>query len=160
MGITQGDENGMIDELIRASQASASALHALRTAAAAGIKESEALPLLREAVCRKLMIRDDSQNDIRKLIIMSIKRQELSSSGLPDAVIESRIRRYDCHQTSLVVQKKVLLFLFIEHELGIHLSDDEATEIETLPQLAHTIVHHMSHGGKEAGAQDGPRYTK
>ena len=65
------------------------------------------------------MIQEDTQTDIRKLVIISIKRQDLRKGNLPDEVIQREIKKYDCHQTSLAVQKKVLLLMFIERELGI-----------------------------------------
>ena len=40
-------------------------------------------------------------------------------------MIQREIKKYDCHQTSLAVQKKVLLLMFIERELGIAMEDDE-----------------------------------
>ena len=67
---------------------------------------------------------DDSETEetnIRRLVIMSIKRQDLKSQNLPDAVIEKQIRRYDCHQTSLAAQRKVLLILFVKRDWGFTL---------------------------------------
>ena len=77
------------------------------------------------------MIQEDTQTDIRKLVIISIKRQDLRKGNLPDEVIQREIKKYDCHQTSLAVQKKVLLLMFIERELGIAMEDDEPRTLRT-----------------------------
>ena len=93
------------------------------------------------------MIQEDTQTDIRKLVIISIKRQDLRKGNLPDEVIQREIKKYDCHQTSLAVQKKALLLMFIERELGIAMEDDEASDIENLDELADAVIRHLK-GGK------------
>jgi acyl carrier protein len=45
------------------------------------------------------------------------------------------------------VQKKVLLLMFIERELGIAMEDDEASDIENLDELADAVIRHLK-GGK------------
>lgn len=74
--------------------------------------ENTIKPLLKKAVCCKLMIPEDETDDIRKLIILSIKSRNKEDASLPDQVIQSKIEKYDCHQSNLVTQKKTLLHTF------------------------------------------------
>ena len=96
--------------------------------------------LLKKAVCCKLMIAEDEADEIRKLVILSIKQQNKEDAALPDHVIQSKIEKYDCHQSSLVSQKKTLLILFIERELGLHFSDEEAIKIKTIDDLCSAVI--------------------
>ena len=97
-------------------------------------------PLLKKAVCCKLMIPEDETNDIRKLIISSIKSRNKENASLSDQVIQSKIEKYDCHQSNLVTQKKTLLILFIEKELGIHFTDEDAVEIASIDDLCRMVI--------------------
>ena len=47
-------------------------------------------------------------------------------------MLEKRIHQYDCHQTSLVTQMKVLFVMYVEQKLDIQLEDDEVTAAEDL----------------------------
>ena len=93
---------------------------------------------LKCAVCFRLMIDAGTADtdDLRKLCILSIRRQMPEHEGVSDREIVRQIEKYDCHQANLVAQKKVLLMLYIESALGIHLADDEATEVLTVKDLA------------------------
>lgn len=93
---------------------------------------------LKHAVCFRLMIDAGTADtdDLRKLCILSIRRQMPEHEGVSDREIVRQIEKYDCHQTNLVAQKKVLLMLYIESALGIHLDDDEATDVLTVKDLA------------------------
>lgn len=97
---------------------------------------------LKSAVCLRLMIPEEEADtdDLRKLCILSIRMQSGSGSGLPESVIRNQIEKYDCHQTNLVTQKKVLLMLYIERILGVTLQDRQAAEICTLKELAETLA--------------------
>ena len=110
-------------------------------------KMEELLPLLRRAVCAKLMIEEQEEYNLRNLVVISIKTQDRKAGNLSDEVIRSQIKKYDCHQTSLVVQKKVLLLMYIERELGIHMSDEDATSVETLEDLAETAAVYLRKKG-------------
>ena len=133
----------MIDEIVKSTREASAVLDRIKSMPCEGLEKEVILPLLRKAVNLKLMIQEDTQTDIRKLVIMSIKRQ----GNLPDEVIQREIKKYDCHQTSLAVQKKVLLLMFIERELGIAMEDDEASDIENLDELADAVIRHLK-GGK------------
>lgn len=109
----------MIDEIVKSTREASAVLDRIKSMPCEGLEKEVILPLLRKAVNLKLMIQEDTQTDIRKLVIISIKRQDLRKGNLPDEVIQREIKKYDCHQTSLAVQKKVLLLMFIERELGI-----------------------------------------
>ena len=93
---------------------------------------------LRNAVCSRLMIDAEKAetDDIRKLCILSIRRQMSENVGLSDREIVRQIEKYDCHQTNLVTQKRVLLMLYVERELNIQIGDDEAVDISTTEDLA------------------------
>ena len=134
----------MIDEIVKSTREASAVLDRIKSMPCEGLEKEVILPLLRKAVNLKLMIQEDTQTDIRKLVIISIKRQK---GNLPDEVIQREIKKYDCHQTSLAVQKKVLLLMFIERELGIAMEDDEASDIENLDELADAVIRHLK-GGK------------
>ena len=108
--------------------------------------EKTVKPLLKKAVCCKLMISEDETDDIRKLIILSIKSRNKEDASLPDQVIQSKIEKYDCHQSNLVTQKKTLLILFIEKELGIHFTDEDAVEIASIDDLCRMVIKYGKMG--------------
>ena len=130
----------MIDEIVKSTREACAVLERIKSMPREELEKAEILPLLRNAVNLKLMIQEDTQTDIRKLVIMSIKRQDLQKGNLPDDVIQREIKKYDCHQTSL-------LLMFIEKELGIAMGDDEATDIESLDELAEAVIRHLKGGG-------------
>ena len=111
-------------------------------------------PLLKKAVCCKLMIPEDETNDIRKLIISSIKSRNKETASLSDQVIQSKIEKYDCHQSNLVTQKKTLLILFIEKELGIHFTDEDAVEIASIDDLCRMVIKYGKTGEKYGATGD------
>ena len=111
-------------------------------------------PLLKKAVCCKLMIPEDETNDIRKLIISSIKSRNKENASLSDQVIQSKIEKYDCHQSNLVTQKKTLLILFIEQELGIHFTDEDAVEIASIDDLCRMVIKYGKTGEKYGATGD------
>ena len=129
----------MIDEIVKSTREASAVLDRIKSMPCEGLEKEVILPLLRNAVNLKLMIQEDTQTDIRKLVIMSIKRQDLRKGNLPDAVSYTHL--------SLAVQKKVLLLMFIERELGIAMEDDEASDIENLDELADAVIRHLK-GGK------------
>lgn len=105
---------------------------------------------LKSAVCLRLMIPEEEADtdDLRKLCILSIRMQSGSGSGLPEGVIRNQIEKYDCHQTNLVTQKKVLLMLYIERMLGVTLKDRRAAEICTLKELAEALADQEDAAGE------------
>ena len=108
-----------------------------------GSSREQIEPLMKKAVCCKLMIPEDETDDLRKLSVLSIKYQDQGSAALPDSVIRSRIEKYDCHQTNLVTQKKTLLIMFIEKQLGVHFSDEDAVEIHTVSDLCQMSLNYQ-----------------
>mgnify|MGYP005777189985 FL=1 len=133
----------MVEEILRASRKAATVLEEIRAGWREGCGRDWLEEKLKIAVCKKLMLSETGETDIRRLVIMSIKRQDAKKRHLPDAVIEKQIRQYDCHQTSLVAQRKVLLLLFVEKELGIAFTDEEAVQIETTKDLADRAAEHL-----------------
>ncbi len=126
----------MVNDILQAAKNSAAVLKQICRLPEAELETEKLLPLLRKAVCAKLMIEEQEERNLRNLVVISIKARDRQAGNLSDDVIRSQIRKYDCHQTSLVVQKKVLLLMYIERELGIHMSDEDAASIETLEDLA------------------------
>ena len=106
---------------------------------------------LRNAVCSRLMIDAEKAetDDIRKLCILSIRRQMSENVGLSDREIVRQIEKYDCHQTNLVTQKRVLLMLYVERELNIQIGDDEAVDISTTEDLARVSADKLRRKQKE-----------
>lgn len=136
----------MVDEIVKSTKEAAAILAELRLMPKGRLDKMTAFPILKKAVNRKLMLQEDEEEQIRNLIILSIKQQDKKAGNLSDEVIKKQIKKYDCHQTSLVAQKKTLLLMFIERELGITLDDDEAVGIETMEQLAEVFTKHMMEG--------------
>ncbi len=103
---------------------------------------------LKLAICLRLRIRpeDADTDELRKLCILSIRSQDSGSSGLADGVIRRQIEKYDCHQTNLVAQKKVLLMLYIERTLAVTLNDEEAADILTVMDMAAAIRRKLQRG--------------
>lgn len=108
-----------------------------------GSSREQIEPLMKKAVCCKLMIPEDETDDLRKLSVLSIKYQDQGSAALPDSVIRSKIEKYDCHQTNLVTQKKTLLIMFIEKQLGVHFNDEDAVEIHTVSDLCQMSLNYQ-----------------
>lgn len=98
---------------------------------------SDVYVLLRKAIITKLMIDDNVDDSIQHMIIYSIKKKNFNNC-LSDETIKHQITKYDCHQTSLVVQTKVLLIMFIENELDIKLNDEESL-IDDLKELSMVV---------------------
>ncbi|MCD7908300.1 MAG: hypothetical protein LUH04_11580 [Clostridium sp.] len=117
-----------------------------------GIREPMAGAYTEELVYRNLRacinlrfgIGEETETDFRKLAIISIKRRDLSERKLPEAVLEKRIHQYDCHQTSLVTQMKVLFVMYVERKLGICLEDDEVTAAEDLRAFSRLVFRAMA----------------
>lgn len=134
------------EEIQRASLEARDILQKIRGLPAKELRPENIKNPLHQAVCRKLGFRTEEEN-IRRLVILSIKQRDKQSAYLPDSVVQKQIRSYDCHQTSLVVQKKVLLLMFIERELGVSLDDDQAADIETVGELACALAERLREAG-------------
>ena len=130
----------MIETIIEKANESKKLLEEIAYISGNERNEKTIKPLLKKAVCCKLMIPEDETDDIRKLIILSIKSRNKEDASLPDQVIQSKIEKYDCHQSNLVTQKKTLLILFIEKELGIHFTDEDAVEIASVDDLCSMVI--------------------
>lgn len=94
------------------------------------------LPILQKAAAERLMIPPCKETSIKKLVIMSIRRQ---TGEKPDM-----IQKYDCHQTSLLAQKKVMFMMSVEKDLGIVLEAGEAAEIEDLRELSEVAASRLN----------------
>lgn len=136
----------MIDGIVKNTRKAEAVLSDIRSIPPDCLHRELLLSLLKKAVSFKLMIPEDDEPLIKNLVIMSIKQQDMRAGGHPDNVIRQEVKKYDCHQTSLTAQKKTLLFMFMEKELGITLGDDEAVDIETMDQLAETFLKHLREG--------------
>ena len=136
----------MIETIIEKANESKKLLEEIAYISGNERNEKTIKPLLKKAVCCKLMIPEDETDDIRKLIILSIKSRNKEDASLPDQVIQSKIEKYDCHQSNLVTQKKTLLILFIEKELGIHFTDEDAVEIASIDDLCSMVIKYGKTG--------------
>ena len=138
----------MIETIIEKANESKKLLEEIAYISGNERNENTIKPLLKKAVCCKLMIPEDETDDIRKLIILSIKSRNKEDASLPDQVIQSKIEKYDCHQSNLVTQKKTLLILFIEKELGIHFTDEDAVEIASIDDLCRMVIKYGKTGAE------------
>lgn len=130
----------MVEQILQKTSEAKAILKEIRKMPQSEKNRESLKPLLKKAVCCKLMIPEDETDDIKKLIVLSIKRQNKADALLPDEVIQSKVEKYDCHQSSLVLQKKTLLTFFIERELGLHWTDDEAVQIASLDDLCSAVL--------------------
>ncbi len=138
----------MVNNIVQAAKDSRMILNQIHRLPQEELKMEALIPFLRRAVCAKLMIEEQEENNLRNLVVISIKTQDQRAGKLSDDVIRSQIKKYDCHQTSLVVQKKVLLLMYIEKELGIHMNDEDAASIETLEDLARLATIYLKRKGE------------
>lgn len=120
-----------MEEIVESTRKAAERLHGIRDHP--DMTREDRASALKEAICRKLMIPDIQEENIRNLVIYSIKYRS-GQGRRPDEQ-----QPYDCHQTSLVAQKKVLLLMFIEKEVNKKLSDQQAAGIETIGQLEQAL---------------------
>ncbi len=100
---------------------------------------------LQRAILHKLSI-ESKEEDLKDLVVLSIKASDMASRGMASEDIAKKITKYDCHQTSLVVQKKALLLIFIEKQLRIQMSDDEAVEIQDIESLSRVVFEKLLTG--------------
>lgn len=135
------------EEIQRASLEARYILQKIRELPAKDLRPEDIHKPLHQAVCRKLGLMAEEEENIRRLVILSIKQRDKQSAYLPDSVVQKQIRSYDCHQTSLVVQKKVLLIMFIERELGVSLDDGQAADVETVGELAWALAERLREAG-------------
>lgn len=136
----------MVNDIVQAAEKSREVLRKIRDMSRADIDKKTLLPLVRQAVFYKLMIEEQAENNLRNLVIISIKTQDMKAGGLSDEMIRKQIQKYDCHQTSLVARKKVLLLMYLERELGIRMSDEDAVFAETLEDLSELIAFYLKEG--------------
>lgn len=140
-----------VSEIVKSTEETAALLgrvsdllrEAPESGAAGSLKEEKIHGLLKEAVCLKLMIdpEDADTDEFRKLAILSIRRSS-TARGLSDSAVDRQIEKYDCHQTNLVTQKKVLLMLYMERALGVEIPDEDASDMATVRQFAEYICRH------------------
>ena len=128
----------MFDDIVNANALAKKDLQKLKETDHSNITPELTEELLREAILHKLMI-DAKEDKLRDLVVISIKSADLKNKGVSEDMIRKQITKYDCHQTNLVVQKKALLLIFIEKELGIKLSDEEAVDIQTIKELSSCV---------------------
>ena len=133
----------MLDDILQARQESAALLAEIRALPRAELLKENAAPLLQRAVERKLAVSHSEEGNLRTLIVRSIKERSLAQQGCSTEEIQRIIEKHDCHQTTLVAKKTVLLFFFIEENLGIHLEDAQVAGIQTIPQLAEIVVEQL-----------------
>ena len=83
----------------------------------------------------RLEVEATAAAELDHLAVLSIKKR----AGLPDrtraALLETRMGRYDCHQFTAAIRKKVLLILSFEKFLGIALAEEDREKIRTVDDL-------------------------
>lgn len=130
----------MTQDILQTSRASAALLADICALPAPELTQERVLPLLRQALEVKLGLSPTGEERLRNLVVQSIRQKDLAQQALSPAQIRRAIEKYDCHQTSLVAKKTVLLFFFLEEKLGIHLEDAQVAQIKTIPQLVQAVL--------------------
>lgn len=138
----------MIEDIVKSTARAEEYLEQIKRLPEKECLPERILPFLREAVNAKLMIEEEKETNLRRLVILSIKRQDARNKNLPEQWIERQVGKYDCHQTSLAAQKKILLLMFLERKLNIFLSEPETEGLDTLEQLACVYADHLREGCK------------
>lgn len=103
--------------------------------------------LLQRAVESALRLPPTSTQELRVLLVESIRAEGPHTEALSQEQILHRVLRYDCHQVPQVLQRKVSLLLYIEHFLGTSLRDEEAIGIRTIGELAQCLIRHRTEEG-------------
>ena len=75
---------------------------------------------------------DIDQDNLETLVVMSIQ-QQLQGKLSKDVML--RITKKDCHQTDLIIQKKVLSVMALEKKYGIRLSEAEYQNVQTVMDI-------------------------
>lgn len=107
------------------------------------LNEKIVLQQLQRCLYIKFEIEETEELSFRKLAIMSIKTKDLKNRGLSDDVIAKKIHQYDCHQTNLISQKKILFCSYVERILGIEVSDDDVVNTQSLDKYASLIFREL-----------------
>lgn len=103
--------------------------------------EELAAEIKRYVYARFLLPKSCSETNLYRLAVESIRI--LSGGKTEEAELVRRLAKPDCHKTSSAVQKKVLLIMGIERQLGISLADEEAERINTLEELSAAVCKAM-----------------
>ena len=98
--------------------------------------------LLQRAVEAALGLPPMPTQELRALLVESVRAQDPAAQTLTREQILHRVQRYDCHQIPRVLQRKVALLLYIERFLQLPLPDEEAAGIRTVGQLAQCLIEH------------------
>ena len=138
-----GEEWSMVEDIVKSTEQSEEILERIKELPKEECFPERIFPLLREAVNAKLMIEEEEEINLRRLVILSIKRQDVQNKNRQETWIEQQVEKYDCHQNSLVARKKILLLMFLERKLNIFLSEPEKEGLNTLEQLACVYAVHL-----------------
>ena len=136
----------MTDKIIQSAQTARVLLNQIRQLPGDNLTEKLLLEHIKKAVCLKLMIPETEETSLNRLLISSILMADdrAGGTGHPSpGQTEQLMHKTDCHRISLLVHKKVLLILFIEKELNIKFTDEEASSIEDTRELASLALKYL-----------------
>lgn len=74
-----------------------------------------------------------NEEDIDTLVVYSIKALMNGDSSENSLV---RLTKLDCHQTNVIIQKKVLVIMRLEKEEKVHLSEKEYESLKKIKDLS------------------------
>jgi hypothetical protein len=95
---------------------------------------------LRGYLLAKLMLAETTEEpDLYRLAVLSIKKNNSEGNLTDNAVLDERLQKYDCHRTNSAVNKRVLLIMRVERQLGIRLDNDEAAAMSTIDDLTEHV---------------------
>lgn len=99
----------------------------------------EVFVCLQKALCIRYSIQEIDIIDFYTLGVISVKKKAHVLTDKNSQELESKIKRYDCHRTNLVIQMKNLFIMFVERELEICLNDDDVICLKDLHQMAQLV---------------------
>lgn len=141
----------LINSIIQNTQAAKKILNQIRDLPGKSLTEEALLESLQKAICLKLMIPETSETNLKILLITSIHTADAAMEQRSPEQAELLMHKTDCHRVSLLAHKKVLLIMFIEKELNLKFTNEEASSIEDTKDLALLAADYLKRSALSVG---------
>lgn len=133
----------LTNHIVRNTETARNILNQIRELPGKSLTEEALLESLQKAVCLKLMIPETRETDLKTLLITSIRTADAAREHMSPEQTELLMHKTDCHRVSLLAHKKVLLIMFIEKELNLKFTNEEASSIEDTKDLALLAANYL-----------------